>query len=64
MEVRISGGFLVNDLSQWRLAEVHVDVDVDVDVQYCLGEESAVLTNELLYFCCRAETRSASLLTT
>lgn len=44
MEVCISGGFLVNDLSQWRLAEVHVDVDVDV--QYCLGEESAILTNE------------------
>lgn len=62
MEVCISGGFLVNDLSQWRLAEVHVDVDVDV--QYCLGEESAILTNELLYFSCRAETRSASLLTT
>lgn len=60
MEVCISGGFLVNDLSQWRLAEVHVDVDVE----YCLGEESAILTNELLYFSCRAETRSASLLTT
>lgn len=58
MEVCISGGFLVNDLSQWRPAEVHVDV------QYCLGEESAILTNELLYFSCRAETRSASLLTT
>lgn len=60
MEVCISGGFLVNDLSQWRLAEVHVDVDV----QYCLGEESAILTKELLYFSCRAETQSAGLLTT
>lgn len=60
MEVCISGGLLVNDLSQWRLAKVHVDVNV----QYCLEEESAILTNELLYFSCRGETRSAGLLTT